>query len=69
MNEKLNELFQMGSRKNYEFHYKIIEEEKNNIITVDNENGIIYVTIGDPENEDLSIMIKDAINQLKETFK
>ena len=64
MNVKLLELFQLGGRKNYEFHYKITEE-KLNILSVDNDNKIISVSIGDPENEDLPKIVEDVINQLQ----
>ena len=64
MNDSLLELLQIGGKKNYEFHLKVTEE-KVNLLTLDNENKIIDVTIGDPENKDLSIMITDIIEQLK----
>jgi hypothetical protein len=64
MNTSLLELFQIGSKKNYEFHYKITED-KENLITVDNENKIITARIGDPENEDLFEIIEDVKKQLQ----
>ena len=64
MNATLLELFQLGGRKNYEFHYKMTEE-KENVLTLDNENKIIHVSIGDPESEDLPAMIEDMKKQLQ----
>ena len=64
MNDTLLELFQIGGKKNYEFHLKVTEE-KINILTLDEENKVINVSIGDPESEDLSIIISDLIEQLK----
>ena len=64
MNVKLLELFQIGGRKNYEFHYKITEE-KVNILSVDNDNKIINVSIGDPEHEDLPKIVEDVIKELE----
>lgn len=64
MNNNLTELFELGGKKNYEFHYKI-DKESDNILTIDNNNKIIDVTIGDPDSKELPSMIKDIINQLK----
>jgi hypothetical protein len=64
MNNNLSELFELGGKKNYEFHYKI-NKESDNILTIDNDNKIIDVTIGDPDSKDLPLIIKDIINQLK----
>ena len=64
MNTKLLELFQIGGRKNYEFHYKIIDD-KVNLLSVDKDNKIISVSIGDPENEDLSNIVSDVMKELE----
>ena len=54
----------MGGRKNYEFHYKIIDD-KVNLLSVDKDNKIISVSIGDPENEDLSNIVSDVMKELE----
>ena len=64
MNNSLLELLQIGGKLNYEFHLKVIEE-KDNIVTLDNENKVITVSIGSPEDEDLPIIIADVIEKLK----
>lgn len=64
MSNKLEELFQIGSKNDYEFHYKIIEE-KENIFSLDKENKIIKVTIGDPEHKDLQKLLNDIIVEIK----
>ena len=64
MINKLLELFELGGKKNYEFNYSV-SEEKNNTLSVDNDNKIINVTIGDPESKDLPIVIEDIIKKLE----
>lgn len=64
MNNNLLQLFEMGGKKNYEFHYKITEE-KHNILSVDNDNKIINVSIGDPDSKNLPSIIDDLLKQLK----
>lgn len=64
MNDSLLELFQIGGKKNYEFHFKIVEEKKNTL-DFDYENKIINVSIGDPENKDLPNQIEELIEKLK----
>ena len=64
MHATLLELFQLGGRKNYEFHYKM-NDDKENILTLDNENKIIHVSIGEPENEGLPAIIKDFMEKLQ----
>lgn len=63
MNNTLLELMQIGSKKNYEFKLKIVEEE-HNLVNVDSDNKIIYVEIGLPESKDLPIIIEDAITKV-----
>ena len=67
MLNKLEELFQVGSKNDYEFHYKIIEK-KENIFSLDKENKIIKVTIGDPEHEDLQKLLNNIIVEIKGDF-
>ena len=64
MNTSLLELFQLGGQKNYEFHYKMTEDGQN-VLTIDNENKIISVSIGDPENKELNKNIENIKKQLQ----
>ena len=64
MNKSLLELFQLGGRKNYEFHLKITED-KTNVIALDNEKKIITANIGDTEDENLTNIIEDLKKQLQ----
>ena len=59
MNTTILELFQLGIKKNYEFHFNI-SEEKTNTITLDDDNKIITATIGDSEAKDLPKLIEDV---------
>ena len=54
---------QAGCEKNYEFRLKIVEEN-HNVVSVDSENKIISVEIGNPEHKDLSVIINDAITKV-----
>jgi hypothetical protein len=63
MDKLLLELLKIGSKKNYEFHLKIVEDE-HNIVSVDAENKIINVEIGLPESKDLPIVINNAIKEV-----
>ena len=64
MNTSLLELFHLSGKKNYEFHFKIVEDS-DNLITLDNENKIITATIGNPDDENLPILIEDVKKQLQ----
>jgi len=64
MNTLLLELFQVTTRKNYEFQYKIIEE-KNNQIVFDSENKVVFVFIGDPDCKKLPNQISELIKKLE----
>lgn len=64
MNTRILELFQFGVSKNYEFHFTV-SEEKINILSVNEDDKIINVTIGDPDHEDLPHIIEDIKEQLK----
>ena len=59
MNTPILELFQLGIKKNYEFHFNIIED-KTNLITINNEDKIITASIGDSDAVDLPKMIEEA---------
>ena len=64
MNTSILELFQLGIKKNYEFHFNI-SEDKTNIITIDNEAKIITATIGNSEAVDLPKIIEDVKMKLE----
>ena len=65
MNNKLLELFELGGKKNYEFHFRLIENG-DNILSVDTDKKIIDVTIGDIESESLPKIIDDIILKILE---
>ena len=64
MNDTLLELFQIGGRKNYQFHFKMVEEKENHL-ELDVDNKLIKVSIGDPENKELTNRIEELIEKLK----
>jgi hypothetical protein len=64
MNTTILELFQLGIKKNYEFHFNV-SEEKINTITLDDDNKIITATIGDSEAKDLPKLIEDVKMKLE----
>ncbi len=64
MNNSLLELLQIGGKKNYEFHLKMTDD-KENVLTLDGENRVINVSIGNPEDENLPNIIEDLIDKLK----
>ena len=64
MNTTILELFQLGIKKNYEFHFNV-SEEKINTITLDDDNKIITATIGDSESKDLPKLIEDVKMKLE----
>jgi hypothetical protein len=66
MNNKLNELFHLTGKNDFEFTYKTDGED--NIIGLDIDNKTINVNIANPEDEALDGMIQDVIVQLKKTF-
>ena len=59
MNTPILELFQLGIKKNYEFHFNITED-KTNLIIINNEDKIITASIGDSDAVDLPKMIEEA---------
>lgn len=65
MDKKLLYLFELGGKKNYEFHFRIVEES-DNILSVDKEKKIIDVTIGNPNSKDLPKIIDDIISNISE---
>jgi hypothetical protein len=64
MNTPILELFQLGIKKNYEFHFNITED-KTNLITINNKDKIITASIGDSDAVDLPKMINDAKMKLE----
>lgn len=65
MNSKLYELFEIGGKNNFEFSYKAKEGESNTF-SIDFENKKITALIGDPKDENLTALLEDCINKLKE---
>ena len=63
MNKILLELFEIGGRHDFEFSYKMGEGE--NEASVDLENKKISVFIGNPEDEDLNVQLKNVLLDLK----
>ena len=63
MKNNLLELFQIAGQNDFEFTYKTSEGE--NILNLDLENKKINLTIGDPEHEDLDLILRDAIMTIK----
>ena len=63
MNATLLELFQTAGKNDIEFTYKIDEGE--NVLTLDLENKKLCLTIGNPEDKDLDLMLKDAMITIK----
>lgn len=63
MNKILLELFETGGRHDFEFSYKMGEGE--NTASVDLENKKISIFIGNPDDEDLNVKLKDVLNDLK----
>jgi hypothetical protein len=63
MNKILLELFEIGGRHNFEFSYKMGEGE--NVASVDLTNKKISVFIGNPEDEDLNVQLKNVLEELK----
>lgn len=63
MNKILIELFEIGGKNDFEFTYKTGEGE--NVATLDTQNKKIFIFIGDPKNEDLNVLLKDVLNELK----
>jgi hypothetical protein len=67
MTNKLEELFKISCKNNYQFQYNIINE-KDNLFNLDEENKIVKITIGDPEHEDLIKLIDEIIIKIKGDF-
>ena len=63
MNKALLELFETAGKNDFEFSYKTSEGE--NTLTLDLENKKIFLTIGDPEDKNLDLILRDAIMTIK----
>lgn len=64
MNKILLELFEIGGRHDFEFSYKMGEGE--NTASVDLQGKKIEVFIGDPKDENLNVILKGILKELKE---
>ena len=66
MSNKLNELFHITGKNDFEFTYKT--EGDDNFIGLDIDAKKILINIVNPEDEELNIMIQDTINTSKANF-
>jgi|GEM_PF-5495589 hypothetical protein len=66
MSNKLNELFHITGKNDFEFTYKT--EGDDNFIGLDIDAKKILINIVNPEDEELDIMIQDTINTIKANF-
>ena len=64
MNKPLLELFELGGKNNFEFRYKTVESFEN-VATLDTDNRVITVTIGDPTDDELDVILTDVKNDLQ----
>jgi hypothetical protein len=64
MNKPLLELFELGGKNNFEFRYKNTETLEN-VATLDTDNRIITVSIGDPTDEVLDVILNDLKRDLQ----
>jgi hypothetical protein len=63
MTNTLLDLFETAGKNNFEFNYKTGEGE--NVLTLDLENKIVTLTIGNPEDKDLELTLRNAILTIK----
>ena len=63
MTNTLLDLFETAGKNNFEFNYKTGEGE--NVLTLDLENKIVTLLIGNPEDKDLDTTLRDAIMTIK----
>ena len=63
MNKALLELFETAGKNDFEFTYKTGEGE--NVLTLDLDNNKLTLTIGDPEDKNLDLILRDAIMTIK----
>ena len=66
MSNKINELFHITGKNDFEFTYKT--EGDDNFIGLDIDAKKILINIVNPEDEELDIMIQDTINTIKANF-
>jgi hypothetical protein len=63
MNKTLLDLFEVAGKNDFEFTYKTGDGE--NILTLDLDNKKLFLTIGDPEDKNLDLTLRDAIMTIK----
>ena len=66
MTNTLIELFETAGKNDFEFVYKTSEGE--NVLNLDLENKKVDLTIGNPEDKDLELTLRDAILTIKRDF-
>jgi hypothetical protein len=63
MTNTLIELFETAGKNDFVFTYKTSEGD--NILNLDLENKKVDLTIGNPEDKDLELILRDAILTIK----
>ena len=66
MTNTLIELFETAGKNDFEFTYKTSEGD--NILNLDLKNKKVNLTIGNPEDKDFDITLRDAIMTIKGGF-
>jgi hypothetical protein len=63
MTNTLLDLFETAGKNDFEFTYKTSEGE--NVLNLDLENKKVDLTIGNPEDKDLELTLRNAILTIK----
>ena len=63
MTNTLLDLFETAGKNDFEFTYKTSEGE--NVLNLDLENKKVDLTIGNPEDKDLELILRNAILTIK----
>jgi hypothetical protein len=66
MTNTLLDLFETAGKNDFEFTYKTSEGE--NVLNLDLENKKVDLTIGNPEDKDLELTLRNAILTIKGGF-
>jgi hypothetical protein len=66
MSNKLNELFHITGKNNFEFTYK--SEGDDNFIGLDIKEKKILINISNPKDENLDVLIQETIETIKSNF-